>query len=164
MAGERQPSTPRDGTPHDPAMVERFLADTRFAPLWLALRVVVGWFWLEAGWLRLDGDFAAGLDTGRDPLAIGLTLAGIAVILGALTGPAAFLGGFLCSGAAMPVALLPAAVVFVAAVGLTLAWKTAGWIGLDRWLLPLLGMPWRGGTLFAERPTREREHRIGRQS
>jgi thiosulfate dehydrogenase [quinone] large subunit len=23
-----------------------------------------------------------------------------------------------------------------------LAWKVAGWWGLDRWLLPLLGTPW----------------------
>ena len=144
-------------------MVERFLADTRFAPLWLAVRVGVGWFWLETGWLRLTG-YAAGIDTVRDPLAIGLTLAGIALILGALTGPAAFIGGILSSAAVVSAALLPAAVVFAAAVGLTLTWKTAGWIGLDRWLLPLLGMPWRGGTLFGERPARESEHRIGRQS
>ena len=40
------------------------------------------------------------------------------------------------------------ALLFAAAVWLTLAWKAAGWIGLDRWLLPLLGMPWRGGVLF----------------
>jgi aldehyde dehydrogenase (NAD+) len=25
---------------------------------------------------------------------------------------------------------------------LMLAWKTAGWLGLDRWLLPALGTPW----------------------
>jgi thiosulfate dehydrogenase [quinone] large subunit len=29
-----------------------------------------------------------------------------------------------------------------------LAWRTAGWIGLDRWLLPKLGAPWAPGTLF----------------
>ena len=162
MADEAQTAARRDATPRDPAMVERFLADTRFAPLWLALRVVVGWFWLEAGWLRLRGD-VAGIDTVRDPLALGLTLAGIAVILGAFTGPAAFFGGFLSSGAVASAALLPAAVVFAAAVGLTLAWKTAGWIGLDRWLLPLLGMPWRGGTLFDQRPV-DGQHRIRRQS
>ena len=28
------------------------------------------------------------------------------------------------------------------AVLLVLAWKVAGWWGLDRWLLPLLGTPW----------------------
>lgn len=162
-----EPNTParRESAPRDPAVVERFLADTRFAPLWLAVRVVVGWFWLEAGWLRLDGGVSAdGMSGGADPVAVGLTLAGIAVILGALTGPAAFVGGILSSGAAMSAALLPAAVVFAAAVWLTLAWKTAGWIGLDRWMLPLLGMPWRGGALFDRRLARGSEHRIRRQS
>jgi thiosulfate dehydrogenase [quinone] large subunit len=162
MAQEPQTRARWDATPHDPAMLERFLADTRFAPLWLGLRVVAGWFWLEAGWLRLNGDVAAGVSTMPEPLAIGLTLAGIAVILGALTGPAAFIGGVLGS-AMMPAALLPAPVVFAAAVGLTLAWETAGWIGLDRWMLPLLGMPWRGGTLFDQRPV-DGQHRIRRQS
>ena len=33
------------------------------------------------------------------------------------------------------------------AVVLVLAWKTAGWIGLDRWLLPVLGTPWRPGLI-----------------
>jgi len=27
---------------------------------------------------------------------------------------------------------------------LVLAWKTAGFIGFDRYLLPLVGTPWRG--------------------
>jgi thiosulfate dehydrogenase [quinone] large subunit len=30
---------------------------------------------------------------------------------------------------------------------LVLAWKVAGWIGLDRVLLPALGTPWHAGTL-----------------
>ena len=37
---------------------------------------------------------------------------------------------------------------YIIAVGLMLAWKVSGRIGLDRWLLPLLGTPWRPGTLF----------------
>ena len=31
---------------------------------------------------------------------------------------------------------------------LVLAWKVAGWIGLDQWLLPLLGTPWYAGNIF----------------
>jgi thiosulfate dehydrogenase [quinone] large subunit len=31
---------------------------------------------------------------------------------------------------------------------LILAWRNAGWIGLDRWVLPALGTPWQPGTLF----------------
>jgi thiosulfate dehydrogenase (quinone) large subunit len=28
-----------------------------------------------------------------------------------------------------------------------MAWKVAGWWGLDRWLLPLLGTPWYQGSM-----------------
>lgn len=38
--------------------------------------------------------------------------------------------------------------LFALSVLVILAWKTAGWWGLDRWLLPLLGTPWKPGRLF----------------
>ncbi len=38
-------------------------------------------------------------------------------------------------------------VLFTLAVGLILAWKVAGYYGLDRYLLPLLGTPWHPGTI-----------------
>src|SRR3954469_20526431 len=96
----------------NPALLRDILADVRFAPIWLALRVVLGWLWLEAGWARLQGASGSG-----DPLAVGLTLAGIALILGVLTGPAAF-GGCLSIGVwdaagGQAVALLFAAVVWL---------------------------------------------------
>jgi thiosulfate dehydrogenase [quinone] large subunit len=31
---------------------------------------------------------------------------------------------------------------------LVLAWRNAGWIGLDRFVLPKLGTPWEPGPLF----------------
>ena len=34
-------------------------------------------------------------------------------------------------------------VLFTFAIGLMLGWKVAGYYGLDRWLLPMLGVPWR---------------------
>jgi len=34
-------------------------------------------------------------------------------------------------------------VLFTLAIGLILGWKVAGYYGLDRWLLPALGVPWR---------------------
>ena len=34
------------------------------------------------------------------------------------------------------------------AMFLILAWKTAGWWGVDRWLLPALGTPWQAGKVF----------------
>jgi thiosulfate dehydrogenase (quinone) large subunit len=138
----------------NPALLRDFLANVRFAPIWLALRVVLGWLWLEAGWTRSQGASGSG-----DPLAVGLTLAGIALILGALTGPAAFVGGCLSIGFWDAAGGQAIALLFAAVVWLALAWKTAGWIGLDRWLLPLLGMPWRGGVLFDERSERERSKR-----
>jgi thiosulfate dehydrogenase [quinone] large subunit len=148
MSGARERVLP------DPALLRNVFADVRFAPIWLTLRVVLGWLWLEGGWLRLQEASEAG-----DPLALALTLAGIALILGVLTGPAAFIGGCLNIGlwdsAGVPLVTL----LFAAVVWLVLAWKTAGWIGLDRWLLPLLGMPWRGGVLFDERSERERSKR-----
>ena len=33
-------------------------------------------------------------------------------------------------------------VFFLLQVLLIVAWKVAGWYGLDRWLLPRLGTPW----------------------
>jgi thiosulfate dehydrogenase [quinone] large subunit len=130
----------------DPALLRDILADVRFAPIWLALRVVLGWLWLEAGWSRLQGSSGSG-----DLLALGLTLAGIALILGVLTGPAAFVGGCLSIGLWDSAGGQVVALLFAAVVWLMLAWKTAGWIGFDRWLLPLVGMPWRGGELLGER-------------
>jgi thiosulfate dehydrogenase [quinone] large subunit len=43
-------------------------------------------------------------------------------------------------------------VLFTLAIGLMLAWKVAGYYGLDRWLLPALGVPWRGH-IDTPRPT-----------
>jgi hypothetical protein len=34
-------------------------------------------------------------------------------------------------------------VLFTLAIGLILAWKVAGYYGFDRYLLPMLGTPWR---------------------
>ena len=43
-------------------------------------------------------------------------------------------------------------VLFTLAIGLILAWKVAGYYGLDRYLLPLLGTPWHHGTIAGEQP------------
>ena len=148
MSGARQRVLP------DPVLLRDVLADVRFAPIWLVLRVVLGWLWLEGGWLRLQGGSESG-----DPLALGLTLAGIALILGVLTGPAAFVGGCLSIELWDSAGVAVVTLLFAAVVWLVLAWKTAGWIGLDRWLLPLLGMPWRGGVLFDGDSERSRSTR-----
>jgi len=81
-------------------------------------------------------------------------LVGGALIVGAFSGIAAFLGlvlnaNYLLSGA---VSLNPEMMLLGALV--VLAWRNAGWIGLDRWLLPTLGTPWQPGEAFvrADRP------------
>jgi thiosulfate dehydrogenase [quinone] large subunit len=33
-------------------------------------------------------------------------------------------------------------VLFTLGIGLMLAWRVAGYYGVDRWLLPRLGVPW----------------------
>jgi thiosulfate dehydrogenase [quinone] large subunit len=43
-------------------------------------------------------------------------------------------------------------VLFFIAVLLVLAWRTAGWWGIDRWLLPLMGTPWNPGAILGDRP------------
>jgi thiosulfate dehydrogenase [quinone] large subunit len=72
----------------------------------------------------------------------GEVLVGIALILGAFVGIAAFFGGFMNWNFIMAGTASTNAVLFVLAVILMLAWKVAGWYGLDRYLLPLVGTPW----------------------
>jgi thiosulfate dehydrogenase [quinone] large subunit len=138
----------------DPNLVRAVFNDVRLAPFWLVLRVVLGWFWLQAGWRLLqDASWSgrtpveSGVGAVGDPRAIGLTLVGVTLILGLFVGPGAFLGGCLLAGFWSGGGDIPT-LQFAAVVSLILAWKTAGWIGLDRWLLPLLGLPWRSGALF----------------
>ena len=78
------------------------------------------------------------------------TLIGIAVILGVFTAGAVFCGALLNFSLLLPATGANPLLVALA-VALMLAWKTSGWIGFDRWLLPMVGAPWRGGHLFARR-------------
>ncbi len=81
-------------------------------------------------------------------VAYGELLIGIALIVGAFVGIAAFFGGlmnwsFMMAGSASTNPML-----FALAIVLILAWKVAGYYGLDRVLLPVLGTPWRPGKVF----------------
>lgn len=75
-------------------------------------------------------------------VAFGELFVGLGLIVGLFTGIAAFFGTF------MNVAFLFAGTVssnpllFILGTWLVLAWKNAGWYGLDRWVLPKLGTPW----------------------
>jgi thiosulfate dehydrogenase [quinone] large subunit len=81
-------------------------------------------------------------------ITFGELLVGIALIVGAFTGIAALFGAtmnfsFLMAGSASinPVMLL-------LSILMVLGWKVAGFIGVDRWLLPALGTPWQVGPAF----------------
>ena len=77
-------------------------------------------------------------------------LVGIALILGLFTGIAAFFGSFMNINYLLAGAISTNPILFAIATWLVLAWKTAGWWGLDRWVLPALGTPWRPGQIFHE--------------
>ncbi len=74
----------------------------------------------------------------------GEVLVGLGLVFGVLTGIAAFFGIFmnLTYLLAGTVSINP--VIGTLAIFLVLAWRTAGYFGGDRYLLPLLGTPWTG--------------------
>jgi thiosulfate dehydrogenase (quinone) large subunit len=73
---------------------------------------------------------------------------GLGLLLGALTGIAAFFGALMNMSFLLAGSASTNPVLFTLAVGLMLAWRVAGYYGLDRYLLPALGAPWRPGTAF----------------
>ena len=73
---------------------------------------------------------------------------GIGLLVGALTGIAAFFGATMNMSFMLAGSASTNPVLFTLAVGLMLAWRVAGYYGLDRYLLPALGAPWRPGAAF----------------
>lgn len=175
----------------EPALSRLLFADTRFAWVWLLVRVYVGWEWLHAGWSKVMspvwvGDkagvalsgFVQGAvakATGEHPavqgwysdylqnvvlpnaevfskmVAYGEVLIGIGLILGALTGIAAFFGAFMNMSFLLAGAVSLNPIMFLCSLFLILAWRVAGWVGLDRFLLPMLGTPWSPGKVFKKK-------------
>lgn len=171
-----------DVTIPDPPLARILFSSTKFAWLWLVIRVYLGYEWLTSGlrkaqdsaWVgtgeALQGFWARAItipEQGRPPIAYdwyrefiafmlnnewytwfakliayGEVLIGIALIIGAFVGIAAFFGAFLNWNFVMAGAASTNAVLFTLAILLILAWKVAGWYGLDRYLLPLIGAPW----------------------
>ena len=82
-----------------------------------------GWF----GWLIALGELAVG----------------IGLLLGILVGVAAFFGIVMNMSYLLAGSTSVNPIMFALAIGLILGWKVAGYYGLDRYLLPLLGVPWR---------------------
>ena len=169
----------------DPPVAQFLFGNTRImAWVWLVVRVLIGWSWVEAAshkinnpaWMdtgaALKGFWEAAVkipEQGRPPIsfdwyrsfiqgmldsgsyvwfakliAIGELLIGVALIVGAFVGIAAFFGAlmnwnFIMAGSASTNPLL-----LMGAILLVLAWKIAGYYGADYYLLRYLGTPWRG--------------------
>ena len=80
----------------------------------------------------------------------GEILVGLGLIFGVLTGIAAFFGLFMNMNFLLAGAVSINPIIGGLAILLVLAWRVAGYYGVDRWLLPLLGTPWIGSLAKAE--------------
>ncbi|MFA5787736.1 MAG: DoxX family protein [Actinomycetota bacterium] len=105
--------------------------------------VAFDWYANFLHWVRDSGHSVIG-----PVVSIGELLVGAALILGLFVGISAFLG-----------ALMNFSYVFAGTAGinpamiglsmlLIMAWRNAGWYGLDRFALPKLGTPWHPGEIF----------------
>lgn len=169
----------------EPGIARFLFGDARLSPLWLVLRIYLGWHWLEAGWGKLTnpagvwvGDkagvaisgFLSGAlkkTTGDHPdvtgwyawfiqnvalpnakvfsylVTFGEILVGIALIIGLFTGLAAFFAGLMNAAFLLAGTVSANPWMFIVATWLVLAWRTAGYLGLDYFVLPRLGV-WFG--------------------
>lgn len=188
---EHQVKTERGTVLQDPPIAKFLFSDTRFAPVWLVVRVLLGWGWLNPGLEKLGdpawmqtGDALRGFwqravevpASGRPPItfdwyrsfiqgmldagsyvwfakvvAIGEVLVGLMLILGLFVGVAAFFGAFMNWNYIMAGSASSNGLFGLAAILLILAWKTAGYYGLDRWILPRVGMRWQQPTVVPVR-------------
>ena len=77
-------------------------------------------------------------------VALGETAVGLGLLVGLLTGVAAFGGVFLTANFILAGVLGQNPALVVLGTLLVVAWRNAGWIGLDRWFIP-----WTHRALFA---------------
>lgn len=172
----------------DPPIAKALFGDTRWAWIWLILRLYAGYEWITAGVEKLQSPAWVGGQagtamtgfvqgalskaSGAHPavqswyasflqgavlpnvvawsylISIGETLVGIGLVLGIFTGITAFFGSIMNMNYLLAGAVSTNPILFAIETFLVLAWKIAGWWGLDRWILPLLGTPWKPGRIF----------------
>jgi thiosulfate dehydrogenase [quinone] large subunit len=175
----------------DPPITQLVFSDTRFAWVWVIVRLYMSYTWITSGWGKFNNP--AWVNMGEalksywvnavkiDPKPVitfdwyrvfiqflldtqaytwfaklvvaGELLIGVALLLGAFTGIAAVFGGLMNWNFMMAGTTSVNPVFFTLSILLIVAWKTAGYWGLDRYLLPTLGTPWKPG--FIASPTRQ---------
>jgi thiosulfate dehydrogenase [quinone] large subunit len=81
-------------------------------------------------------------------IAWGEVLVGIGLIVGGLVGIAAFFGALMNMSFMLAGSASTNPVLFFLAVLLMLGWHVAGYYGADRFILPIIGAPWKPGKLF----------------
>jgi len=192
----KTPARARTSQIPEPTIARLLFADTRLAPVWLLIRLYVGYQWLHAGYEKLTNPagvwvgaqagaaltgFVNGAlkkTAGEHPdvtgwyagflkeivlphaalfsslVTVGEILVGIGLILGLFTGIAAFFGGLMNANFLLAGTTSINPILFIPATWLVLAWRVAGYYGLDRWALPLLGVPGVAGSLFKRRAAR----------
>ncbi|HEV2358530.1 MAG TPA: DoxX family membrane protein [bacterium] len=82
-------------------------------------------------------------------ITLGEIAVGVGLIIGLFTGIAAFFGGLMNANYLLAGTVSTNPILFILATWLVLAWKTAGYLGLDFYVLPMLGTPGRPGRVFA---------------
>lgn len=172
----------------EPPFARSLFGSTRWAWLWLLVRLYAGYQWLAAGWDKLHNPAWVGVKSGTalagfvqnalsktsgahpdvqswyawflnhlvlpNPsfwsylVSIGEFLVGIALIIGLFVGIAAFFGLFMNTSYLLAGSVSINPILLFMALFLVLAWRVAGWIGVDRWVLPALGTPWSPGYVF----------------
>jgi thiosulfate dehydrogenase (quinone) large subunit len=174
--------TRKGQTLETPSIINLVFSDKRFSILWLAVRVWLGWQWIEASLHKLTnpawmqtGDALKGFWTGAvqvpatgkpaiafdwyrsflqaalnaqaytwfaKVVAVSEFLIGVALIAGIFVGLTAFFGGFMNWNFIMAGSASVNGVFFGLSVLLVLAWKIAGYLGADYFILPRIADLW----------------------
>ncbi|MCX6053720.1 MAG: DoxX family protein [Chloroflexi bacterium] len=176
----------------DAPFFKALFSSTKFAWLWLIVRVYVGYQWITASlhklsapeWMQtgvaLKGYWANAVKIPEAPakaalnyawyrsflqsmldnqsyvwfgklIAIGEFLIGLGLILGVFVGLAAFFGGLMNFNFLLAGTLSTGPVLLLLEILLLIAWKTAGYYGLNRFVFQFIGTPWKPGKWFQKK-------------
>ena len=92
-------------------------------------------------------------------ITVGELAVGIALLTGALVGIAAFFGTTMNMSYLLAGSTSVNPIMFALAIGLILGWRVAGYYGVDRFLLPRLGVPWHA-QVAAVNPSRSPDRAV----